>query len=213
MKQYLAVVDIDIHANQDETAREQVLERLRNYKGSAVTPLWITWLRVRADLRLVCLVGELEHFDDFLIDEIRCVPGVRGTHSFLSFDGVVHGDVIEDIPLQDSPWSRRASATAMIQIEPGKECSVYEALVALPRHNEVEVGYVAKLFHCHICDAMVLLIGERTASLSGYVMSWIRSIPGVTDTEVVSTLDWKVLARTEDLIALCQSFPETIKEG
>jgi DNA-binding Lrp family transcriptional regulator len=213
MKPCLAVVDIDIHANQDETVREQVLERLGNYKGSAVTLLWINWLRMRADLRLVCLVDELEHFDDFLIDEIRCVPGVRGTHSFLAFDGVVHGDVIEDIPLQGSPWSRRASAMAMIHIEPGRERAVYEALVALPRHNEVEVGYVAKLVHCHVCDAMVLLIGERTASLSGYVMSWIRSIPGVTDTEVVSTLDWKVLAKTEDLIALCQSFPETKANG
>src|SRR5450759_1712946 len=213
MKQYLAVVDIDIHANQDETAREQVLENVRNYKGSPVTPLWINWLRMRADLRLVCLVDELEHFDDFLIDEIRGVPGVRGTKSFLAFDGVVHGDLIDDISLQDSPWSRRASATAMIHIEPGKERAVYEALVALPRHNEVEVGYVAKLFHCHVCDAMVLLIGERTASLSGYVMSWIRSIPGVTDTQVVSTLDWKVLAKTEDLIALFQSFPETRTNG
>ena len=209
MKPYLAVVDIDIRANQDETAREQVLEKLRNYKGSAVTPLWINWLRMRADLRVVCLVNELEHFDDFLIDEIRRVPGVRRTASYLAFDGMVHGDVIEDIPLQDSPWSRRASATVMIHIEPGKECEVYNGLVALPRHNEVEVGYVTKLFHCHVCDAMVLLLGERTASLSGYVMSWIRTIPGVTDTEVVSTLEWKVLATTEDLIALCQSFPET----
>ncbi len=213
MKPYLAVVDIDIHANQDETAREQVLEKLRTYAGSAVTPLWVNWLRLRADLRLVCLVNELENFDNFLMDDLRSVPGVRATRSFLAFDGVVHGNVIEDIPLQDSPWSRRASATVMIDIEPGKERAVYEALVALPRHNEVEVGYVAKLLHCHVCDAMVLLIGERTASLSGYVMSWIRSIPGVTDTEVVSTLDWKVLAQTEDLITLCQSFPETTKNG
>ena len=112
--------------------------------------------------------------------------------------------------------SRRASATAMIHIEPGKERAVYAALVALPRHNEVEVGYVTKLLHCHICDAMVMLIGERTASLSGYVMSWIRSIPGVTDTEVVSTLDWKVLAedrRSDRPLPTSRSQYPTVEPG
>jgi DNA-binding Lrp family transcriptional regulator len=213
MKPCLAVVDIDIHANQDESAREQVLEHVRNYKGSTVAPLWINWLRMRADLRLVCLVNELEHFDDFLSDELRSIQGVRGTEVFLAFDGVVHGDVIEDIPLQDSPWSRRASATVMIEIEPGKDRAVYEALRTLRAHNEVEVGYVTKLFHCHECDAMVLLLGERTASLSGYVQSWIRTIPGVEDTQVISTLDWKVLANTEDLIRLCQSYPDGKVKG
>jgi hypothetical protein len=208
MKSCLAVVDIDIHANKDETAREEMLERLRHYRGSAITPLWVNSLRMRADLRLVCLINELDRFDDFLIDEIRCVDGVRSTLGYLAFDGVVHGGVLEDIHLQDSPWSRRASATAMIQVEPGRDQAVFDALAVLPANNEVEIGYVVKLIHCPECDMMVFLLGERTASLSGYVMSWIRTIPGVADTQVVSTLDWKVLAKTEDIITLAQSFPE-----
>ncbi len=208
MKPILAMVDIDIHANQDETAREQILDKVQAYKGDAVVPLWITWLRMRADLRFACLINDLVRFDDFLVDTIRSVPGVRGTSSFLAFDGVVHGDIVESLPLQDSVWTRRAAATVMIHAEPGKDREVYDALLKLPKHNQVEVMYVAKLFHCHACDLMVLIFGERTAALTGYVMSWIRTIPGVNDTEVISTLDWRVLAGADELVTLARCFPE-----
>jgi DNA-binding Lrp family transcriptional regulator len=212
MKPILTVIDIDVHANHDEQTREQLLERLKGYDEPAITLLWINWLRMRADLRVVCLVNDLARLDDFLMDVIRSVPGVRDTRSFLAFDGVVHGDVVENIAMQDSTWSRRASATVMIKSEPGKDCSVYSALAELPNNNQVEVGYVAKLLHCHVCDMMVLLFGERTAALSGYVTSHIRPIPGVQDTEAISTLDWKVLADTEDLIAMMQAYPDKITE-
>jgi DNA-binding Lrp family transcriptional regulator len=212
MKPILTVIDIDVRANHDEQTREQLLERLKGYDDPAITVLWVNSLRMRADLRVVCLANDLARLDDFLMDVIRSVPGVRDTSAFIAFDGVVRGDVIESIPQQDSTWSRRASATVMIKTQPGEDCSVYQALADLPNNNQVDVGYVTKLLHCHACDMMVLLLGERTAALSGYVMSHIRTIPGVQDTEVISTLEWKVLADTEDLIAMAQAYPERIAE-
>ena len=52
MKPVLGIIDIDVHANEDESAREQLLDRITNYKGECIRPLWINWLRARGDLRL-----------------------------------------------------------------------------------------------------------------------------------------------------------------
>jgi DNA-binding Lrp family transcriptional regulator len=207
MKPILAIVDVDIHAGKDEIARERLLENLAGYNGSAVTPLWINWLRARADLRVACLVRDLNGLDDFLVSTVRSVAGVRGTGVFLCFSGLVNQDIVEHLPLQDKIWTRRASASVLISTDPGKDDDVYRALTELPQHNQVEVVYVMRMFHCHVCDLVVLLFGERTASLSGYVKSWIRTIPGVNDTTLMSTLDWKVLCDAEDLITLAQCFP------
>ena len=50
MRPTLAVIDIDIFSGQDELAREQLLENLETFRRPAVTPLWLNWLRERADL-------------------------------------------------------------------------------------------------------------------------------------------------------------------
>ena len=57
-----------------------------------------------------------------------------------------------------------------------------------------------KLFHPD-ADLMIMLLGERTAALTGYVMSWIRTVPGVMDTQLTSVLDWCILGETEEFIA------------
>jgi len=209
MRPTLAVIDIDIHAGQDEDAREKLLENLTRFKEACITPLWVNWLRERADLRVVCLVHDLLRFDDFLVDVIRCVPGVRGTAAQLAFDGVVHGDAVTELPLQNSIWNCRAAATVLVKSEPGQDRQVYQALVGLPKHEEVEALWVVKLFHSSEADLMLLLLGERTSALTGYVMSWVRTVPGVVDTQLTSVLDWQILGKTEDFIALSRRFPES----
>ena len=84
-------------SGQDELARERLLENLRSSARPCITPLWVNWLRERADLRVVCLVHDLEQLDDFLVDVIRTVPGVRGTSARLAFDGMVRGESLMDI--------------------------------------------------------------------------------------------------------------------
>ncbi|MDQ1300409.1 MAG: hypothetical protein QG637_326 [Chloroflexota bacterium] len=208
MQPTLTVIDIDIYAGQDEQAREGLLENLMNSTDQCVTPLWVNWLRERADLRVVCLVHDLMRFDDFLVDVIRTVPGVRGTAARLAFDGVVCGDAVLDIALQSAVWDRRAAATVEVKTQPGRDREVYEALVGLPKHKEVQVVWVVKLFHSTEADLMLLLIGERTAALTGYTMSWVRTVPGVVDTQVSSVLDWQILGAAEDFVTLTERFPE-----
>jgi len=210
MRPTLAVVDIDIFSGQDELARERLLEHLTGFRKSAVTPLWVNWLRERADLRVVCLIHDLEQLDDFLVDVVRTVPGVRGTSAQLAFDGMVRGDPLLDVSLLDSGWDHRAAAAVMVKSQPSQDHEVYQALLELPHHEEVDVVWVVKLFHSIEADLMVLLLGERTSALTGYVMSWIRTVPGVVDTQLSSVLDWRILGKTEDFIALAQRFPEPV---
>jgi DNA-binding Lrp family transcriptional regulator len=212
MRPTLAVVDIDIFSGHDELARECLLENLAGFQKTAVTPLWVNWLRERADLRVVCLVHDLEQLDDFLVDVIRTIPGVRGTSAQLAFDGTVRGDPLLDVSLLDSGWDRRAAATVMVKSQPGQDREVYQALLDLPHHEEVEIVWVVKLFHSVDADLLVLLLGERTSALTGYVMSWIRTVPGVMDTQLSSVLDWRIIGQTEDFIALTQRFPEPAPE-
>ena len=55
---------------------------------------------------------------------------------------------------------------------------------------------------------LILLLGERTAVLTGYTMSWIRTTPGVLDTTLTSVLDWRILGETEAFVTLCERFAE-----
>lgn len=208
MQPTLGVIDIDIYAGQDEQAREGLLENLANVADRCVTPLWLNWMRERADLRVVCLVHDLLRFDDFLVDVIRSVPGVRGTAARLAFDGTVCADAIRDIATQNTIWDRRAAATVEVKTQPGRDREVYRALIELPRHKEVQVVWVVKLFHSTEADLMLLLLGRRTAALTGYTMSWIRTVPGVVDTQVTSVLDWQILGNDTDFQALIERFPE-----
>lgn len=208
MRPTLAIIDVDIFSGQDELVREALLENLRWFHDPCLTVLWINWLRERADLRVVCLVHDLERFDDFLVNVVRKVPGVRGTAAQLAFDGVVRGDALMDLSLLNAGWDRRAAATVQVKLQPGRDEEAYRALLALPEHQQVEVVWVVKVFHSNDADVLMLLLGERTAALTGYVMSWVRTVPGVLDTHLSSVLDWQILGKTEDFIALAQRFPE-----
>lgn len=208
MKPVLAIIDIDIFCGEDELAREKLLENLTAYRAPCITPLWINWLRERADLRVVCLAHDLSRFDDFLVNVIRCVPGVRGTAAQLAFDGVVRAEELLDVSLLNSGWDRRAAVTVQIKLQPGREQEVYRALLNQPHHDQVALVWAVKVFHSSDADLLLLLLGERTAALTGYVMSWIRTVPGVLDTQLTSVQDWRILGRTEDFVALAERFPE-----
>lgn len=208
MKPTLAIIDIDINSGQDELAREALLENLTRDLGPSVTVLWVNWLRERADLRVVCLVKDLEHFDDFLVHTIRAVPGVGGTSAQLAFDGLVRGEPLMDVSLLESLLDRRAAATVLVKSQPGKDREVYQALIELPPHQQAEMVWVVKVFHSSEADLLVLLLGERSAALTGYVMSWVRTVPGVLDTQISTVQDWRIFGDTEDFIALAQRFPE-----
>ena len=210
MQPTLAVIDIDIYAGQDEIAREGLLDNLTRAKDQCITPLWVNWLRERADLRVVCVVHDLGRFDDFLVDVIRTVPGVRGTSAQLAFDGVVCNEAMMSISSLNSVWNHRAAATVEVKTQPGRDREVYSALIGLPKHKKVGVVWVVKLFHSTEADLMLLLTGERTAALTGYVMSWVRTVPGIVDSQLTSVLDWQILGDTEDFRALAERFPESL---
>ena len=99
MEPTLAVIDIDIISGQDELAREGLLANLKHHPDPCLTVLWVNWLRERADLRVVCLIHDLARLDDFLVDVIRSVPGVRGTSAQLAFDGMTRADALMDVSM------------------------------------------------------------------------------------------------------------------
>jgi hypothetical protein len=146
--------------------------------------------------------------DDFLIDVVRSVPGVRNTSARLAFGGIVRPDLIAELPLQDSVWQRRSAAAVFVAVQPGRDRQVYEALVNLPPHRDVQVVWVLQLFHSPQADIKLLLIAERTSSLTGFVMGEVRTIPGVVDTQLISVLDWRNLGQPDDFIELAECFSE-----
>lgn len=208
MQGTLAVIDIDISSGHDELAREQLLENLRRCTKRYISPLWVNVLRERADLRVVCLVTDLLMFDDFLVDVIRSIPGVRGTSAQIAFAGVVRAEPLMDVAMLETMWGRRAAATVLVKLRPGQDVTAYQALLDLPPHQEVELVWVVKTFHSLEADLMLLLIGERTSALTGFVMSWVRTVAGVQDTHLSSVLDWHILGDTEDFLALAGRFPD-----
>jgi hypothetical protein len=202
----LAFVDADIMSGQDELAREQLLNNLRRYRTPGVSPLWVHWQRQRADLRFVCTVHDFAEFNDFMLDVVRCVEGVRETTTMLSFGGHIDIDALLDLEMEVAPGSTTVAGSVMIDIQPGADRNSFQALLDLPPHPDVRRVWLLNCYHSNDADLMLMLLGKNEAALTGYLMSWVRTTPGVIDTELTNILDWRWMASPDDIVGLCELF-------
>jgi len=202
----LAFVDADIISGKDEVAREQLLNNLMNYNSNGVAPLWVNWMRSRADLRVVCVVRDLQEFNRFMLDVVRSVEGVRETRTILSFSGRADIDTMLELEMEVSPSSQTIAASVLIDVQPGMDRRCFQALIDLPPHPDVRRVWLLNTYHSDDADLMMLLLGKNVAALTGYMMSWIRTTPGVIDTEMSTVLDWRWLAEPDDIVELCELF-------
>lgn len=202
----LAFVDADIISGQDEIAREQLLNNLRNYRSDGVAPLWVNWLRHRADLRFACFVRDVREFNGFMLDVVRCVEGVRETRTMLSFGGRANIDALLELEMEVSPSSQTVATTVLINVEAGLDRRCFQSLLDLPAHPDVQRVWLLNTYHSDNADLMLLLLGKDVSTLTGYVMSWVRTTEGVVDTEMSTMLDWRWLASPDDLVDVCEHF-------
>ena len=202
----LAFVDADIISGKDEAAREALLHNIRRYKSSAVAPLWVNWLSQRADLRFACLVRELTAFNDFMLDVVRSVDGVRETRTILSFGGRADLDSLLDLEMEVSPGSRLIASSILVDVKAGEDRECFQALLDLPDHPDVRRVWLLNCYHSDDADLMLLLLGKSVEALTGYTMSWVRTTTGVIDTEMSTVQDWRWLAGPEDIVELCEMF-------
>ena len=202
----LAFVDADIISGKDEVAREQLLNNLMSYNSNGVAPLWVNWMRSRADLRFVCLVRDLQEFNRFMLDVVRSVEGVRETRTMLSFSGRADIDTLLELEMEVSPSSQTIAASVLIDVQPGMDRRCFQAIIDLPPHPDVRRVWLLNTYHSDDADLMLLLLGKNVAALTGYMMSWVRTTPGVIDTEMGTVLDWRWLAEPDDIVELCELF-------
>jgi hypothetical protein len=202
----LVFVDAEIISGQDEIAREQLLKNLRSYRSPGVSPLWVNWMRQRADLRFACFVRDVREFNMFMLDVVRSVKGVRETRTMLSFGGRANIDALLELEMEVSPSSQTAAAMVDINVEPGLDRSCFQALIDLPIHPDVQRVWLLNTYHSHNADLTMLLLSKDAPSLTGYVMSWVRTTEGVIDTEMRMMLDWRWLASPDDIVDVCEHF-------
>jgi DNA-binding Lrp family transcriptional regulator len=202
----LAFVDCDVISGKDELAREALLRNVGRYRSHGVAPLFVNWLRQRADLRFACLVRDLSEFNDFILDVVRSVQGVRETRTTLSFGGRADIDALLELEMEVNPSSSTVAASVWIDVQPGMDRQCFQALLDLPEHHDVRRVWLLNCYHSEDADLLLLLLGKNVETLTGYVMSWIRTVPGVVDTEMSTVLDWRWLASSEDVVELCELF-------
>lgn len=202
----LAFIDADITSGKDEIAREQLLNKLRRYRSEGVSPLWVNWMRQRADLRFVCLVRDVREFNRFMLDVVRNVEGMRETRIMLSFGGRADIDTLLELEMEVSPNSTTVATSVLIDVEPGLDRRCFQAIVDLPPHPDVRRVWLLNTYHSDDADLMLLLIGKDVAAVTGYVMSWVRTTKGVIDTEMHTMLDWRWLASPDDIVELVEHF-------
>jgi hypothetical protein len=206
MPPMLAFIDADITSGKDEIAREQLLNNLRRYRSDGVSPLWVNWMRQRADLRFACLVRDVREFNRFMLDVVRNVEGVRETRTMMSFGGRADIDTLLELEMEVSPNSKTVATSVLIDVEPGLDRRCFQALVDLPTHPDVKRVWLLNTYHSDDADLMLLLIGKDVAAVTGYVMSWVRTTKGVIDTEMHTMLDWRWLASPDDIVELVEHF-------
>ncbi len=206
----IAIIDADIRSGQDELAREEVLARLHAFSGPCVTPLWVNWLRSRADLRVVCMVHDLTRLDDFLIDVLRDAKGVIGTRAVLSFGGRADINRLMEIPLAAN--GKLHAATVRIKLMPGYDRDAFDRIWALPRHPAVNPVWLLRTYHGYDADLNMLLFSSDYPAINGYITSWLRPVAGLMDTQVCDVIDWHLLATPEQMIQLAERFFEFNQE-
>ena len=202
----IAIIDANIRSGQDEIAREDVMERLQNYEGPCVTPLWVNWLRARADLRIVCSVSDLPRLDDFLIDVVRNAQGVTGTRAVLSFGGFAHIANLMDIPLAAAGNRGLSAATVRIELVPGHGLPRDPNTQNRSRNPHVKPVWLLRTYHSYDADLNMLLLSDDEAAITGYIMSWVRPVKGVADTSISTVKDWRMLATPEQMIEVAEQF-------
>ena len=202
----LAFIDADIISGKDEVASEELIDNVRRYQSKSVSPLWVNWLRQRADLRFVCLVRDVSEFNSFMLDVVRSVDGVRETSTMLSFGGRVYIDALLDLEMEVSPNSEMVASSVLIDVEAGMDRECFQALLNLPPHPDVRRVWLLNCYHSDDSDLMMMLLGKNVSALTGYVMSWVRTSPGVVDTEMSTMLDWRWMASQDDIVELCELF-------
>lgn len=202
----LAFIDCNITSGQDEIARESLMTHVGRYRSAGVAPLFVTWLRERSDLRFVCMVRNLSEFNDFMLDVVRSVQGVRSTRTMLSFGGRADLDTLLELEMEVSSNGQLLAASLWIDVEPGQDRRCFQALLDLPPHPDVRQVWLLNCYHSDDADLQMLLLGKSVAALTGYVMSWVRTAPGVVDTEISTVLDWRWLASPDDIVDLCELF-------
>lgn len=202
----LAFIDCNIVSGQDEIARESLMTHVGGFRSPGVAPLFVTWLRERADLRFVCMVRNLSEFNDFMLDVVRSVEGVRSTRTMLSFGGRADLDTLLELEMEVSSNGHLVAASLWIDVQPGQDRRCFQALLDLPHHPDVRQVWLLNCYHSEDADLQMLLLGKNVAALTGYVMSWIRTTPGVIDTEMSTVLDWRWLASSDDIVELCELF-------
>ncbi|MCB0064832.1 MAG: hypothetical protein KDE19_22060 [Caldilineaceae bacterium] len=212
-KPVLTFVDADIVSGKDEIAREQLLSNLQRYQSDAVSPLWVNWLRHRADLRFVCLTTDLAEYNDFMLDVVRSVQYVRETRTMLSFGGRADIDVLLDLEMEIGTNSHNIAASVLIDVQPGMDRQCFQGLLDLPRHPDVRRVWLLNCYHSEDADLMMMLLGKNISALTGYVMSWVRTVPGVIDTEMDTVLDWRWMAGPDDIVTLCEMFFSQTMQG
>ncbi|MEM7539285.1 MAG: hypothetical protein AAF639_44420 [Chloroflexota bacterium] len=205
----LAFVDADIVSGKDEVAREGLLNNIHNYHDDAVAPLWVNWVQERADLRFVCLVRDVSVFNDFMLDVVRSVDGVRETRTMLSFGGRADIDTLLDLEMEVSPrvaGEHNIAVSVIIDVEPGTDRECFQNLLDLPNHNDVSRVWLLNCYHSDDADLFLLLLGKDIRTINGYIKSWVRTVPGVIDTEMNTVMDWMWLATPDDTVELCELF-------
>ncbi|HEY81238.1 MAG TPA: hypothetical protein EYP25_00250 [Anaerolineae bacterium] len=208
--QTIAIIDADIRSGEDELAREQVLARLHAFSGQSITPLWVNWLRSRADLRVVCMVHDLTQLDDFLIDVLREARGVIGTRAALSFGGRANINRLLEIPM--AAKGQLDAANVRIKLAPGYDREAFDAIWKLPEHPQVKPVWLLRTYHGFDADLNMLLFSEAHPAINGYITSWLRPVDGLIDTQLCDVIDWHLLASPDQMIQLAEQFFEFNQE-
>lgn len=202
----LAFIDCNIISGHDEIASESLMNHVGSYRSVGVAPLFVNWLRERSDLRFVCMVRDLGEFNDFMLDVVRSVEGVRSTRTMLSFGGRADLNTLLELEMEVGTNGNWMAASLWIDVQPGLDRRCFQALLDLPPHPDVRQVWLLNCYHSEDADLQMLLLGKSVAALTGYVMSWIRTTPGVIDTELSTVLDWRWLASPDDIVELCELF-------
>ncbi len=202
----LAIIDAVTEVNKDNEVRQNLQHNLQEWRRSGVSPLWINSLRSREDIRLVCLVQDFHKFNTLMLDEIRSVNGVRETHTIFGFDGVANLDLLLDLEMEVLPTADLSSCYLYLQVSPGEDRNVLDAVRRLPPDGEVRLVWALNTYNSQAGDLFLLLLSEDDQGTREFIQNHIRAIPGVQDTETDEIVEWSWMAEPDSIISLCEMF-------
>jgi len=189
----IVFVVVDIEAGKYSQIWQKLIANLRK-KNDQVQPLIANRILEKGDISIIFRVSHPKYLSDYIISNIRSVEGVRDIETYYLLNAVFLAS--KDRLSQEK---KGIQAYVSIQTESNKDKQVFESIKSLKTSGSIYSRFIGYTFHKLGFNILYSLNAPDLTALEDFLYESIRSIDGVSDTELMIGTNYEYLTDPESI--------------